>query len=669
MGNIRLMNMKKIYFLALVLVSSNTFSQGIVNAGATIVMTAGANIYVDGGTNGGYKSSGTSFIKATGGLATLSLEGDFTNNSSTTAIDGIPFSLIKMVGAAQNINGSASSTLGSVEAAGTGTKTIVIKQNISNLTLNGQGVTLSDSINLRGVLTLTSGTLTTNGRFTFISTADSTAIVATVGTGTVTGNVIAQRFIPGGANKRKWRFLSSPVNVSGSIALSQFQDDIFVTAPSGAGGGFDVNPFASNASLRTYTESTPGTVGFGWTDPTNITNTITTGTGVEVFVRGSRNLANPYLNWTVPDNVTIDYVGTLTTGLVTKSLSFTNNSQTAADGFNLVGNPYQCTIDWQAASGWTRTNMQSFIWVYDPVLGTYGTISTTGTKSGNLNISRYIAPGQAFFVKATNSGASLQFNESIKVLETPFNFFRNEEAQADVPVLGIYVNYLADSTRTDMCLIEFNPESTMNGTDPFDATKFFNDKINLYTISDDLQALTINSIRRPETKDTIRLAFFHYDTTNIRTGAHRLRLDSVANVSPLLNIYLKDEYTGNTVNIRNQNSYDFVLDSDVKSHGNDRFKIIFDLATGISNEALSRSINIYPNPANNELTLNLKDENLGLSKADISIHNIIGNTLINLPEVSLTNAQTIDISSIPRGVYIISIKIDGNFVHKKFIKN
>ncbi len=661
--------MKKLYFLALVLVSSNTFSQGIVNSGATIVMTAGANIYVDGGTNGGYKSSGTSFIKATGGLATLSLEGDFTNNSSTTAIDGVPFSLIKMVGAAQNINGSASSTLGSVEAAGTGTKTILTKQTISNLTLNGQGVTLSDSVNLRGVLTLTSGTLTTNGRFTFISTADSTAMVATVGTGTVTGNVIAQRFIPGGAGKRKWRFLSSPINVSGSIALSQYQDDIFVTAPSGSGGGFDVNPFASNSSIRTYTESTPGTVGFGWTDPTNITNTITTGTGVEVFVRGSRNLANPFLNWTVPDNVTIDYIGTLTTGLVTKSLSFTNNSQTAADGFNLVGNPYQCTIDWQAASGWTRTNMQNFIWVYDPVLGTYGTISTTGTKSGNLNITRYIAPGQAFFVKATTTGASLEFNENIKVLETPFNFFKNAEAQADVPVLGIYVNDLNDATRSDMCLIEFNPESTMNGDDPFDATKFFNDKINLYTISDDLQALTINSIKRPETKDTIRLAFFHYDTTNIRTGAHRLRFDSVANISALLNIYLKDDYTGNTINIRNQNTYDFNLETDVNSHGNNRFKIIFDLATGISNDKLSKSLNIFPNPANKELQIKMLDSELSNSSANISITNLIGTEIMSIKQVEMKELLKLDISTLANGVYLISVEINGNVTHKKFIKN
>jgi hypothetical protein len=660
--------MKKILLFASLSLAYNSYSQGIVNAGANIVMTAGTHIYIDGGSSGNYTATGASFLKATGGLTTLSLEGNFTNNSSTTAINGIPFSLIRLVGATQSLNGSAVSTLGSVESAGTGAKTISTKQNISNLTLNGQGVTLSDSVNLRGVLTLTSGTLTTNGRLTFISTADSTAMVAQITSGTITGNVICQRFIPGGVGKRKWRFLTSPVNVSGTYALSQFQDDIFVTAPAGAGGGFDVNPFASNASIRSYTESVAGAVANGWTNPTNITNTFAPGIGLEVFVRGSRALANPYLNWTVPDNVTIDFIGALNTGSVNVNLSFTNNSQPTADGFNLVGNPFQCAIDWQSANI-TRTNMQNFMWVYDPVLATYGTISSTGTKAGNLNITRYVAPGQAFLVRATSSGASISFTESAKALETPFNFFRNTESQSDIPVLGIYVNYLADSLSTDMCLIEFNPESTMNGNDPYDAPKFFNDKINLYTISDDLQALTINSIRRPEVRDTIRLAFWHYDTTNIRVGAHRLRFDSVANVSPLLNVYLKDDYTGNIINIRNQNTYDFNLESDVNSHGNNRFKIIFDLATGISNEQLSKSLSIFPNPANKELHIKLLDPELSKSNGSIRITNLVGAEIMMLKGVEMNELLKLDISSLTNGVYIISVEVDGNVTHKKFVKN
>lgn len=661
--------MKKIIFLVIFISTINdALSQGIINNGANLVITNGTTVYIDGGTSGNYTSTGNSFIKSTSGLSTLSLEGDFTNNSSTTAIDGVAFSSIKLVGGTQSINGSASSILGTVESAGTGLKTISTKQTISKLTLNGQGVTLSDTVFLKGVLTLTNGTLTTNGKFVFISTADSTAMVAEISNGTVSGNVIAQRFIPGGSGKRKWRFLASPVNVSGSIALSQFQDDIFVTAPAGAGGGFDVNPFAGNASIRTYTESVAGSANNGWTDPTNITNTINTGTGVEVFVRGSRNLANPFLNWTVPDDVTIDFIGNLNTGNQNFGYSFTNTGTNTSDGFNLAGNPFQCTIDWQSGSI-SLNNIQNFIWVYDPVLGTYGTISRTGTKAGNLNISRYIAPGQGFFIKASGALPQLTIGEAAKVLEIPFNFFRDNQNQTDIPVLGIFVDDLTDATRKDMCLIEFHPESTMNGIDPNDASKFFNDKINLYTISNDLQALTINSIRRPEVKDTIKLAFWHYDTTNIKVGAHRMRFDSVSNISPLINVYLKDDYTGNFINIRNQNTYDFNLVSDVNSHGNNRFKLIFDLATGISNEHLGKSLNIYPNPANKELHIKILNSELSKSNGIIRITNLVGNEVMSVDNVEMNKHLKLDIANLVNGVYIVSVEIDGNVTHKKFMKN
>lgn len=644
-------------------------AQGIVNSGAYLVMSAGSNIYIDGGASGSYTSTGSSFIKATGGLATLSIEGNFTNNSSTTAIDGVPYSLIKLVGATQSINGSASSTLGGIECAGTGAKTISTKQNISKITLNGQNLTLSDSVNLRGVLTLTSGALTTGGKLTLISTGDSTASIAQITSGTISGDIIAQRFIPGGSGKRKWRFLSSPVNVSGSITLAQFKDDIFVTAPSEAGGGFDVNPFAKNSSIRTYVESVAGTINNGWTDPTNITNTISTAQGVEVFVRGSRALANPYLNWTVPDNVVIDYIGAANTGTINRSLTYTNNSQINADGFNLVGNPYPCTIDWQAASGWTRTNMQNFIWVYDPVLGTYGTISSSGTKTGNLNITRYIASGQAFFVRATSSGASLQFTETVKVLQTPFNFYKGSEPQNLLPLLGMSLTYVEDQNLTDRCLVEFNPEGTNIGKDDFDAVKFFNDKINIYTISDDAVPLAINSMKSPLVKDTLRLAVWHYDSTNVKVGMHQLRFDSLSSLDLSINLYLIDEYASTITNIRNQNYYDFNIEENASSYGNNRFKIVFDLNTGINtDEAFNQSLNIYPNPSQGELFIRLLNQELKNTNAFVSIHDLVGQEVLQLENFILDNTQKIDIFAIPQGVYIITIKADGKTSHKKFIK-
>lgn len=665
MGSFTVINMKKILIaLSLLLLINYSFSQGIVNSGAYLVVGSGASVYVDGGTSGNYTSSGTSYIKTTSGLSNLILEGNFTNNSTTDAIDGVAYTKIQLNGGVQTIGGTKSSILGHVESSGTGAKTISTKQQISILTLNGQNVTLSDTVRILGKLNLTSGTLTTAGKLILRSTADSTAMLTSVASGIVSGDAIVERYIPGGNSKRRWRYLSSPVNVTGSIALSQFKDDIFVTAPSGSGGGFDVNPFSSNASIRTYTESTSGAASLGWTDPTNISNTITTGTGVEVFVRGSRNLANPYLNWTVPDDVTIDFIGALNTGNVVKSISFTNTGNTTADGFNLIGNPYASPIDWSSNTGWTRTNLNPWMYIYSAKTGTYNYINSDGvTMIGSDNDKSPIVPsGQAFFVKATTTGASITFSESVKSTTAPFNFFRGLSTK---PVLKYTLNY--NNEKSDEALLGFVDTCSSNGSDISEAIKFFNDKINVYSISSDNIAMAVDYRPTPTLIDSIRIAVWDFDSSNVQLGQHTLKFDSLSTM-PQLSIYLIDKFLNTTTNLKTQNTYTFDITTDVASYGNNRFMLVFDATTGISNNSLANNITLYPNPANDVLNIGVSDVNFLSKKSIISIKNLMGQEILHQESDNLKNIQNLDITHLSEGVYVITLKIGDGVVNRKFIK-
>src|SRR5574343_897330 len=155
MGSNSIKNMKKVILIfSLLLFVHHSFAQGILNNGAYLVIAGGTSVYVDGGTSGNYISSGTSYIKTPSGISDLLLEGNFTNNSSTDGIDGIAKSRIQLVGGVQSINGSKTSILGIVESAGTGAKTISTKQQISSLKLNGQNVTLSDTVRILSTLIL-----------------------------------------------------------------------------------------------------------------------------------------------------------------------------------------------------------------------------------------------------------------------------------------------------------------------------------------------------------------------------------------------------------------------------------------------------------------------------------------------------------------------------------
>ncbi len=538
---------------------------------------------------------------------------------------------------------------------------------ITNLTLDRtNGFTLGNQmITVTGVVTLTSGTLTTNGNLTLASSASGTARVAPV-TGAISGNVTAERFIPGGSNKRKWRFLSSPVNVSGSIALSQYIDDIFVTAPAGAGGGFDVNPFANNASIRTYTESTAGASLNGWTNPTNITNTITTGTGIEVFVRGSRNLANPYLNWTVPDNVTIDYIGSLTTGNVVKSLSFTNTGAGTADGLNLVGNPYASPINFDS-TGWTKTNMEDKFWCYNPVTATYGIyVSDNGNGIGTNGITKYIASGQAFFVRATSSGASLTFTENVKCVQAGNQYFKPNNNSSTTQKINITISN--DSLESDESIIMLSNDYSFDPYDNFDAGKFFNDRLNIYTVSNGYN-MAINARPFPVTSDTVILPVWSYDTTSVNTIPHIIKFDNIKTIDPSIVVYLQDNYTNTIRNLREITGYPFTMSSDANSYGNNRFKIIFqNNNTSIQNIKNNRfDLSIYPNPTEGSLTIKL-DDAFNNRKIKLEVVDLLGKIVMqNELEVKYNTVQ-LNVEELNKGTYILRITDEHNSSLAKFVK-
>lgn len=605
----------------------------------------------------------TTSLFLAGGVATfngnLALDGDAPINDQTGKI---------------NITSSGSLTFGSCVSTGVAytipNNIFSAAQTFKNLTINRtNGVTLGNQmISLSDVLTMTAGNLATNGNLTLLSTATNTARVAPITNGSViSGNVTVNRFIPGGSTKRKWRLLSSPVNVSGSIALSQFIDDIFVTAPASTGGGFDASP-NNNASIRTYNEATSGASSLGWTNPTNISNTVTTGTGLEVFVRGTRSLANPFLNWTTPDNVTIDYIGTLNTGTIAKSLTYTPSTGGAstADGFNLVGNPYASPINFDTTAGWTKTNIENKFWCYNPNTSNYG-IYDAVAHTGTNGITRYIASGQAFFVRATSASApSISFTENVKCKQIGNSYFKPSKTSSSFPILRMTL--IDDSADYDETLILIDSLNGSNlATDERDAAKFFNDALNLYTVTNDKFNLAINSINVPSISDTINVSVWSYDSTNISTKHHKISFSEFESIDPSIELYLFDSYLNVISNIRNNSEYDFMISTDVKSYGNDRFKLIFNnLSIGVSSEIKNDEIVLYPNPANSNLYLKLN--NHSTSTLNYEIVDLMGR-IIKVNTLEPQNALTqLNIEEINNGTYFIRISQDGKQYIKKFIK-
>ena len=538
-----------------------------------------------------------------------------------------------------------------------------------NLTVNKASNALklaADTVSIINTLDLQDGQMTTNNRLVLLSNASNTARIAEITNASITGNVIAQRFMPGGSNKRRWSYLSSPVNVGGSISLTQFIDDIFVTGAGGATNGFDNSP-NNNPSIRTYDETITGVVDNGWVAPANINTSYQTATGFEVFGRGSRATPNPFDPTSVPLDATIDLIGIINQGNITKNLSYTNTGVSSADGYNLVGNPYPSQIDFNAA-GMVKTNMQNRFWVYNPNNGAYG-IYDASLNQGTNGITRYISSGQSFFVKATSAGASIGFSESVKTANTPFSYFREQKKTNNSDhILRLKVE--RDSLNYDESIIVYREGANKSDNDESDAGKFFNDQLNLYSKSSNGTNLAINVHPIPEENDTIKISMFAYNgTSEPWAGDYILsfNLDSYTDFDLMLVDYFLGEYT----KIDNDSKYSFSITSNPSSMGNNRFAIISTRSfTNIENTFNNNTDDaiLFPNPANDLLTVQL-NKFMNDETCHAKIYDQTGRLIIsNLFDVK-NSMINLDVSQLEKGVYIIKLERESGEWTGKFTKN
>ena len=158
------------------------------------------------------------------------------------------------------------------------------------------------------------------------------------------------------------------------------------------------------------------------------------------------------------------------------------------------------------------------------------------------------------------------------------------------------------------------------------------------------------------------------DLLTIQLGTHHLRFDSLATLAANFNIYLLDKHLNSVTNLKVQNNYNYEVTADATSYGSNRFKLIFDATTGIENSLINNIISVYPNPANEELHISVLNADYSNSSAKVIIRNLIGQTVLETTSGSLKNLNTIDITSLQEGAYIVEVAVEGKSIFQKFIK-
>jgi hypothetical protein len=385
---------------------------------------------------------------------TFQIAGSILNNGAFVATDGT----IEMNGITAQVIGTS----------------VFSTNTIKNLTIkNATGVTLQGALNVTGIVKIQNGSLASNGNLTLTSSASGTALIDGSGTGPVTGNVTIQRYLP---SKFGYKYISSPFQ---SATVNELSDDIDL------GDSFP--------TLFSYNE---GSTTSGWVDYITTTDPLSQLHG---YAANFGSSGVPF---------TSDITGTVNNGPLSTTLFNHNNPYTL--GFNLVGNPYPSPVDWDAASGWTKTNIDNALYYFkasptDEYAGIYSTyingISSDGLASG------IIPSMQGFFIHVSDGvypvTGTLGLDNNVRITDQTHPFTKSLE-KASVPYIRIGARFAEDITTTDPLVIYFDEKAGTGFDSGLDALKLMNTDYfipSFYSISSNLKKLSINGL--PECNDTL----------------------------------------------------------------------------------------------------------------------------------------------------------------------
>ncbi|MES2837535.1 MAG: PKD domain-containing protein [Bacteroidota bacterium] len=511
-----------------------------INNGGTHQPGLGTTIF-SGANQSITKVAGETFGNLTlAGSGTKTLGGAVTCNGSLLISTGVTFDVTASnhgLFIKQNYtnNGSLLTQQGTVTFNGT------IVQSIGGSSLtnfynmassNGSVVNIAAPQNLINTLTITTGTFATNNiAFTLLSNATNTANIAAIPTGAnITGNIIMQRFTPGG--KTGWAMLGSPVL---GQTLANWKDDF---AMSGfAGSNQPSNPFKS---VYTYNETTLGTYSLGYVAATSTANAISSGVGYYAYVGTA---------FTNTADINIDMIGVPFVGSFTYGVNYTTSSGGINnDGWNMLANPYPSALDWESAN-WTRTNLNNTIYTYNADIGQYVTYSVGGMQTNGGT--RYIPSSQAFWVKATGASPVLRSTENVKSNAQPV-FLRDGEAIVhDIESVNIKIT---NASYTDETVIAFKNNATKEFDEVYDAHKFQTNLAGAPTIASQIGSNIFAVNVRPKINqlDTIDIKVLVPTTT-----VYTLTIPKTVLNDSLYCLLLRDKHTNTIMSVDTSLSYVF----------------------------------------------------------------------------------------------------------------
>ena len=566
---------------------------------------------------------------------------------------------------------------GSIELVGSGTNIVGGLLELDKLVINKSGVgpvQIQGVLRINDLMTVTAApggiNVGSSGNVVLVSTPATTGKIGPIPAGTsvtvsAPGKFTQQRYVsfPSGSGG-DWFFLSSPIQ---NKLFTDWADNFRVVGlnPGGFGSqGGDVLPSTQpeRTTIFSYNEAQNNVYvdtvrKRGWVIPGSVA-TINPGQGYRVFVKKEAVTLfdNEGLIHSGDKNMTITRTeaANCQTGVTSSTISACTEDWR---GWNLLGNPYPCDIDWDATgTAWTKPAQMQNAWhrwnsagqgygLYTNGVGYVG----AGPAPANPNV---IPSSQAFFVKAAAAGAysaTLAVKETAKITNTSGQFARVNAASQKLRI-GISRSMNPADYSYD-AVIRFMPEATDGYDFTYDFASLGGNNFSLGVPVD--QSLLAVASFAPISDSKIVPISISYKSS---VGNFFLKFSQMETLLEDNSIFLRDNLIGSIMEVTPGFVYNYQVTSTDGLTG-DRFELIFNptVVTGV-NPALAAGagINVFPNPNAIGKSTNVALRGFDVNAADVVIYDALGRVVFS-KEVALTNgAAQVEIKSeLPAGVYTV----------------
>jgi hypothetical protein len=376
------------------------------------------------------------------------------------------------------------------------------------------------------------------------------------------------------------------------------------------------------------------------------------------FLRNYIEPTNSWSDWIVPTNVPLintfgyevwdtnttqtrihTFNGNLHNGDYTVNLTRTYiPSMSDYNGWNLIGNPYPSSVDWDSPqSHLTLNNIDPTIYYWcNGVYLSYNRFIHLGTGS------RYIPPMQGVFVHVHNytSGSVTFKNESRTHNVIPL--YKDDYIFKDLLSLSI------DSI--EKTYIYFVDSSTVDFDWKFDNYKMVVEgSTQIYSELSDSNTVSVNTL--PYTNNNVVNVGFKCE----KAGDYTITAGDIDTFDPNVPIFLEDKITNQTQNLRTNPVYTFYHDPQFSSS---RFLVHFYNLNFVQEEQEKNDIIIY----SNKKDVYVKSSDNGI----IKIYDLLGREVFNNIVNKNFNKY---ITTLNNGYYIVTVQSEKNIINKKVYLN